>query len=71
MGSLGLEPVLIQNIKTFPMQMRMTKMAALESALTRKLAAAVMTTAQKTKVLTTAIKALSLRATGLGFGQRQ
>ena len=71
MGSLGLEPVLIQNIKTFPMQMRMTKMAAVASALARKLAAAVMTTAQKTKVLTTAIKALSLRATGLGFGQCQ
>ena len=71
MGSLGLEPVLIQNIKTFPMQMRMTKMAAVASALARKLAASVMTTAQQTKVFTTAIKALSLKATGLGFGQRQ
>ena len=71
MGSLGLEPVLTQNIKTFPMLMRMTKMAAVASALARKLAASVMTTAQQTKFLTKAMKALLLRASGLGFGQRQ
>ena len=53
------------------MQMRMTKMAAVASALTRKLAAAVMTTAHKTKALMKSMKAPPLRATGLRFGQHQ
>ena len=53
------------------MQMTMMTMEEVVAEAARNMIAAVMKTAQKTKALTTYMKAPQLRATGLRFGQHQ
>ena len=49
----------------------MSREYVVAAASARKLIAAVMTTVNQTKALTTSMKELPLRATGLRFGKRQ